>query len=89
MHHSSDGAFAIRAGERKLLLHQGAGDGNYAKIAPEPPISEPEAAEQLYNLKTDPGEKVNLYRRHPEIVARLAGLLKRYQDEGRSNGRGM
>ncbi len=89
VHHSSDGAFAIRAGDWKMLLHQGAGDGNYAIIAPEPPISEPDAAGQLYNLKTDPGERVNLYRRHPEIVARLAGMLKRYQDEGRSNGRGM
>ena len=72
MHHSSDGAFAIRARDWKLMRDQGAGDGNDTKIAPE-------AA----------GERVNLYRRHPEIVARLAGLLKRYQDEGRSNGRGM
>ncbi len=89
VHHSFDGSFAIRVGDWKLLLHQGAGDSNYAKSAPEPPVSEPEAAGQLYNLKADPGERVNLYRRHSEIVARLSGLLKRYQDQGRSDGRGV
>jgi hypothetical protein len=70
------------------MLHQGAGDNNYVKIAPEPPVSEPEAAGQLYNLRTDPQERVNLYRRRPEIVARLTALLKQYQDEGRSRPKG-
>ena len=88
MHHSSDGAFAIWVGDWKLTPHQGAGNGNYAKIAPEPPVSKPDAAGRLHNLKTDAGERVNLYRRHPEIVVRLSGLLKRYHCEGRSSGRG-
>jgi arylsulfatase A-like enzyme len=88
VHHSFDGSFAIRQGDWKLMLHQGAGDNNYVKIAPEPPVSEPEAAGQLYNLRTDPQERVNLYRRRPEIVARLTALLKQYQDEGRSRPKG-
>lgn len=84
VHHSFDGSFAIRQGDWKLLLHQGPGDNNYAKIAPELPVSDPGAAGQLYNLRADPQERVNLYRQRPAIVARLSALLKKYQDEGRS-----
>jgi arylsulfatase A len=84
VHHSFDGSFAIRQGDWKLLLHQGAGNKNYAEIPPEPPISAPSAPGQLYNLRKDPAERSNLYHQHPAIVARLSRLLKKYQDEGRS-----
>ena len=87
VHHSFDGSFAIRQGPWKLLLHQGAGNSNYAKVAPVPPVSEPGTPGQLYNLKTDPAENSNVYRKHPEVVARLSNLLKKYQDEGRSTHR--
>ena len=87
VHHSFDGSFAIRQGDWKLLLHQGAGNSNYAKVALNPPISDPGTPGQLYNLKTDPKENANVYRKHPEIVARLSNLLKKYQDEGRSTKR--
>lgn len=84
VHHSFDGSFAIRQGPWKLMVHQGAGNNNYAKVAPEPAVSEPDAPGQLYNLKADPAENANVYRKHPEVVARLTSLLKSYQDEGRS-----
>lgn len=32
---------------------------------------------QLYNLATDPGERQNVYREHPEMVARLQQLFAR------------
>ena len=53
-------------------------------------VDEPwlDAVGQLYNLKADPQERVNLYRRRPEIVARLTALLKQYQDAGRSRPKG-
>lgn len=87
VHHSFDGSFAIRQGPWKLMVHQGAGNNNYAKVKPEPPISEPDAPGQLYNLAKDPAENANVYRKHPQVVARLSRLLKKYQDEGRSTFR--
>lgn len=41
-------------------------------------------AGQLYNLRTDPAEKENLYDKHPDIVAELGALLKQYKTSGRS-----
>ena len=34
----------------------------------------------LFNLKNDPGQKKNVYDRHPEKVASMRSLLKRYID---------
>jgi arylsulfatase A-like enzyme len=38
----------------------------------------------LFNMKSDPYEKSNLFRKHPEIVERLASALKKYKASGRS-----
>ncbi len=38
----------------------------------------------LYNLATDIGETKNLSAQHPETVAELTALLKKYVDDGRS-----
>jgi hypothetical protein len=38
----------------------------------------------LYNLETDPGERTNVYSKHPEIVAKLQERLQQYQRSGRS-----
>jgi arylsulfatase A len=32
---------------------------------------------QLYNIRTDPGEKIDVAKEHPEIVARLSTLLEK------------
>ena len=37
---------------------------------------------QLYNLKSDIGERRNLAGRHPELVRELAALLKKIRDDG-------
>jgi len=39
---------------------------------------------QLYNIKTDIGEKNNLASQHPEIVTELSDLLNRIKEKGRS-----
>ena len=44
----------------------------------------PTAPGQLYNLKTDPGERTNLYLERPEIVKELKGLLDQSKTSGRS-----
>ncbi len=79
--HSLQGEFAVRQGDWKLALSRGSG-GFSAPREVKPKPGEP--AGQLYNLRTDPFETLNLYGKHPEIVARLESLLARYKKHGRS-----
>jgi arylsulfatase A len=39
---------------------------------------------QLYDMESDPEEKINLWQEHPEIVKQLNTLLEKYKSEGRS-----
>ncbi len=39
---------------------------------------------QLYNLKDDPKEKVNLYGKHPAVVKKLKAKLEEFKKSGRS-----
>ena len=74
VHHSSNGSFAIRKGNWKLILAKGAGSGYYAWY--DPKGEENEYDGQLYNLKDDPGERHNLYGERPELVEELKELLE-------------
>ena len=81
IHHSGNGMFAIRQGPWKLI--EGRGSGGFTEPARiEPGPGEP--AGQLYNLAEDLGETNNLYRQHPDVVARLAALLDQYRQQGHS-----
>jgi arylsulfatase A-like enzyme len=81
VHHSINGNFSIRKGEWKLLLSPGSGGWSSPRPGEEetglPPV-------QLYNLDIDPGEKVNLYDKYPDIVIGLTDLLRKYIEDGRS-----
>jgi len=74
--HSAGGTFAIQRGEWKLIVGQGPGSKRPGDTGVEPG--------QLYNMTSDIGERKNLYAQHPEIVAELTALLKRYVEDGRS-----
>lgn len=82
IHHSSNGFFAIRKGQWKLIMcsHSG-GNGQPKETSEEaqtlPPI-------QLYDLSTDMAETENLYAQHPEVVKELTDLLTKHVKEGRS-----
>ncbi len=79
--HSSEGRFAIRKGDWKLILWPGSGGWGF-------PATEEEMNGlprfQLYNLKNDPAESKNLYESQPKRVSELKNLLKSYVLEGRS-----
>jgi len=81
VHHSIDGQFAIRKGDWKYIFCPGSGGwskpNKRSGLDSLPPF-------QLYNLKNDPGEKVNLYSKHPEIEMELKQLLTDYINNGRS-----
>ncbi len=79
--HSSDGRFAIRKGDWKLILW--AGSGGWAYPATEEDMKGLPKF-QLYNLKKDPSEKSNFESRNPKRVNELKALLEKYIVEGRS-----
>jgi arylsulfatase A len=78
---------AIRRGPWKYLDHQGSGGNNYKREHLKPfilPEKAPDAPGQLYHLDRDPGEQINLYHQHPEIVRVLQDKLTEYRKSGRS-----
>jgi arylsulfatase A len=83
-------ALSIRNGQWKFLDHKGSGGNNYAidgEWGMKPYALEdtdPDAPGQLYNLATDPGERTNLYSKHPEIVKALKAQLDAFKASGRS-----
>ncbi len=76
VHHSINGAFAIRQGPWKLELC--AGSGGWAKGG------NPAETTQLYDMSQDVGELANQAKAHPDMVERLTKLLEKYVADGRS-----
>jgi arylsulfatase A-like enzyme len=82
IHHSIAGIFAIRKSDWKLIFCSHSGgwsvpNANSAKAKTLPGI-------QLYNIRTDPEEKNNLYDNYPKIVKELTEIITKQVKEGRS-----
>ena len=77
VHQSSNGHLSIRDGNWKLILGKGSG-GITAWIDPNDGMGTLPA--QLYNLKEDPGERINLYGQDDTYV-RISKELSRKLDE--------
>jgi arylsulfatase A len=81
---------SLRKGDWKLLNHKGSGGSNYERdgewglkqyaIAD----TDPNAPGQLYNLASNPGETINVYSKHPEVVTELKALLEEAKTSGRT-----
>ena len=84
VHHSINGDFTIRKGERKLLLSPSSGGWSFPKPGTDDEVIKTLPLIQLYNMKTDPAEKNNVYAEHPEVVKELKDLMIKYVKEGRS-----
>lgn len=83
VNHSISGHFAYRMGDWKLLLAKGSGGwSSPTESAMANKKDAPKA--QLYNLADDPGERNNLYTKHPEKVKELLDQLKADVANGRS-----
>ena len=81
IHHSISGHFAYRQGPWKLLLAKASGGWTSPREKQAPAGSPPG---QLYNMSTDLGEKKNLFKEKPEMVASLLALLEKDIERGRS-----
>ncbi|MCG8509663.1 MAG: arylsulfatase, partial [Rhodospirillales bacterium] len=81
---------SIRKGDWKLLNHKGSGgskygtDGEWGMIEYALPDTDPDAPGQLFNLAKDPGERTNVWSKHPEIVEELMSKLEEFKSSGRS-----
>jgi arylsulfatase A-like enzyme len=75
VHHSIQGAFAIRQGNWKLALCRGSGGWS---------AGGDDHSTQLYDLSHDLGEQTNLAAAQPEMVARLTNLSEKQVADGRS-----
>jgi arylsulfatase A len=82
VHHSINGAFAIRRENWKLCFCTGSGGWsapreNLGQAAGLPSL-------QLYNLQSDIGEQKNVQAENPQIVEQLTKLMDKYVNQGRS-----
>lgn len=84
VHHSINGDFTIRKGEWKLLLSPSSGGWSFPKPGKDEEVIKTLPSVQLYNMKTDPAEKNNVYTEHPGVVKELKDLMIKYVKEGRS-----
>ena len=77
---------SIRRGPWVYLDHKGSGGNRYEADTGLKdfalPEKNPDAAGQLYNLETDPGETMNLYAERPELVQELKSLLDQSKADG-------
>jgi arylsulfatase A-like enzyme len=75
--HSPNGNFAIRRGPWK-----------YIESKPSPTLKKisrkDELVAQFYNLQDDPGEQKDVLSEYPDIAERLADLLEKQRNSGRS-----
>ncbi|MBB5032621.1 sulfatase family protein [Prosthecobacter vanneervenii] len=78
--HSADGVFAIRKGPWKWI--EGVPVSEIKLGARKSRASQFKA--QLYNMKEDPAETVDVSAQHPEVVKELSALVNRYRDGGYS-----
>lgn len=75
--HSPNGNFAIRRGPWKYI--EGKASPTVKRIS-----RQDELVAQLYNLQTDPSEQDNLFSESPDIANRLADLLNKQRNSGRT-----
>jgi arylsulfatase A len=82
VHHSSNGFFAIRKGNWKLILCAHSGGNSFPKENSEEAKTGPSV--QLYDMANDIEESKNLQDKHPQVVQELTDLMTKYIRDGRS-----
>ena len=82
VHHSIAGRFSIRQGGWKL--ERCPGSGGWGEPGDAEALKQGLPDVQLYDLAKDDGEQTNVQSEHPDVVERLAALLEKIVEDGRS-----
>lgn len=77
--YEAGGGPAIARGDWKYISVLGSAGFTYPNLV-RPEKNGPKG--QLYNIREDPWERINLYFKHPEIVSELSSLLERQLSQG-------
>lgn len=80
--HSAAGVFVVRQGRWKLQYS--AGSGGWSLPKDNEALKQGLPKWQLYDLQLEPKETANRIDEHPEVVAELTAILRRYIEQGRS-----
>jgi arylsulfatase A-like enzyme len=83
VYHSDAGFYAIREGQWKLVLHEEGGTRRKNPKDKDSPVAHVGSI-QLFDMSADPTERVSVADENPDVVQRLATLLQKYIDDGRS-----
>ncbi|WP_019026105.1 sulfatase family protein [Colwellia piezophila] len=87
VYHSDAGAYSIRQGKWKLILHESGGSRrSNPKDKNNPVIAAGDI--QLFDMDNDPTERVSIHKQNPEIATNLMKVLEIQINSGRSAGTG-
>jgi len=84
IHHSVRGEFAYRKGDYKVNFCVGSGGWSFPNINTKKSIYDTLAKVQLYNIKKDVAETINLQALHPDMVKAYRTDLLKIINNGRS-----
>ena len=82
VNHSINGRFGIRKGKWKLELCPASGGWGTPNDAAA--VKDGSPTIQLYNIKNDIAEKLNVSAKNQKVVKKLTSLLEKYVADGRS-----
>ena len=84
VHHGADGRLAIRKGRWVFIDAKNGGGGEPDWFRKERGYVAHTFPGELYDLASDPSQRVNLYGEQPALVKELKALLEKYRADGRS-----
>lgn len=84
IHHSINGSFAIRKDDWKLIMAPGSAGWSFPRPGRDKAVIDTLPPVQLYNLKDDPAESLNIKEVNVGRVDELKSLLVQYIKDGRS-----
>ena len=87
IYHNGKGSLALREGNWVYIRKNGAGRPEPEWFRKKHGVLEHHAPHELFDLETDPGEKVNRYEEHPGRAAQMEARLQKMIEAGGTKDR--